>query len=349
MPVYSRAVGPRVDRNQLRGMVSDGFRAMDAGKMIAGKTVLIKPNFCGPASCPPLYSKTDPELIIEVARTAYQLGAGKVVCADNPAGYVKDSAAFFKALQIENRLSEDDITFRDLRTLPFRSIDGYKLSSILQSERPGLIINLTLPKTHHQATLSLSLKNLAMGLLAHEERQAFHNSGSLHQAIVRVNNLLARNTRILHIIDGRRGQEGNGPHFGDPIDLGFMLIGTDPVAVDTLAARAMGFDPSSIETIRVAAQARLGQIEPGIEGDVLPTFKMRPSPAWEFATLPDGRTAVFWISNDGMKGHCNYYSLNPDRLTYSFIKGLEATFTEPVTKEKADNWFFFEGGIAEFL
>ena len=58
--------------------------------------------------------------------------------------------------------------------------------------------------------------------------------------------------RYYSVVDGVIGMEGMGPMQGDPISSGVVLVGTDPVAVDAVAARVMGFDWRKIPMIREA-------------------------------------------------------------------------------------------------
>lgn len=58
--------------------------------------------------------------------------------------------------------------------------------------------------------------------------------------------------RYLTIIDGITGGEGNGPIDVDPVDSGVLLMSTDPVAADAVAASFMGFDPAKIPVIAQA-------------------------------------------------------------------------------------------------
>jgi uncharacterized protein (DUF362 family) len=58
-----------------------------------------------------------------------------------------------------------------------------------------------------------------------------------------------RPKRYYSIVDGIIGMEGNGPMQGDPVQTGVVLGGDDPVAVDMLAARVMGFDWKKIPLI----------------------------------------------------------------------------------------------------
>ena len=47
----------------------------------------------------------------------------------------------------------------------------------------------------------------------------------------------------LAIVDGIIGGQGNGPLCPDPVGSNVLIAGTDPAAVDAVAARLMGFDP----------------------------------------------------------------------------------------------------------
>jgi uncharacterized protein (DUF362 family) len=56
--------------------------------------------------------------------------------------------------------------------------------------------------------------------------------------------------RYYTLIDGIVGMDGMGPMQGDPVRSGVVIGGTDPVAVDMVAARVMGFDWRKIPLIR---------------------------------------------------------------------------------------------------
>jgi uncharacterized protein (DUF362 family) len=58
--------------------------------------------------------------------------------------------------------------------------------------------------------------------------------------------------RYYCLIDGIVGMQGMGPMQGDAVKSGVVIGGTDPVAVDTVAARLMGFDWRKIPVIREA-------------------------------------------------------------------------------------------------
>lgn len=77
------------------------------------------------------------------------------------------------------------------------------------------------------------------------------SSGILRAAPVR---------RLFALVDGIVAGEGEGPFGVTPVDAGLLLAGADPVLVDLVGAKAMGFDWKLIPTI-----AR------GLERPVLPT------------------------------------------------------------------------------
>ena len=55
--------------------------------------------------------------------------------------------------------------------------------------------------------------------------------------------------KYFSLIDGIIGQEGQGPTMGKPKHTSLLIGGSDPVAVDTISAMMMGFDPKKIKTI----------------------------------------------------------------------------------------------------
>jgi uncharacterized protein (DUF362 family) len=56
--------------------------------------------------------------------------------------------------------------------------------------------------------------------------------------------------------------EGEGPGQGDPVDWRIALAGSDPLAVDTLTARLMGFDPARVGYLEYCRRLGLGVGDP---------------------------------------------------------------------------------------
>jgi uncharacterized protein (DUF362 family) len=62
----------------------------------------------------------------------------------------------------------------------------------------------------------------------------------------------------ISIVDGFIAMHREGPRHGTPIKLGTVVVGTDAVAVDAVAAAVMGFDPMQIGYLKYAQEAGLG-------------------------------------------------------------------------------------------
>lgn len=58
--------------------------------------------------------------------------------------------------------------------------------------------------------------------------------------------------KYIGIVDGITGGDGNGPLYPDPVHSGFLITGTNPVAIDATCARIIGFDPLKIPSIKNA-------------------------------------------------------------------------------------------------
>ena len=90
---------------------------------------------------------------------------------------------------------------------------------------------------------------------------------------------LARRARPhVGVVDGFVGMHREGPRHGTPIRLGTVIAGTDPVAVDAVAATVMGFEPLRIGYLHYAHAAGLGVADLGaitILGDPIAEVRRR--------------------------------------------------------------------------
>jgi hypothetical protein len=65
----------------------------------------------------------------------------------------------------------------------------------------------------------------------------------------------------ISLIDGFEAMEGEGPRYGQRVKLGTVVAGTDPVAVDAVAASIMGFEPQEIAYLRQAEFIGMGRAD----------------------------------------------------------------------------------------
>jgi len=119
-------------------------------------------------------------------------------------------------------------------------------------------VNLPKIKTEGHVKVTLSIKNL-FGVPQRRKKSG------LHSRLGEILPYLARVIRSdLIVVDGIVAMEGNGPLIGTPRELGIVVAGVNPVSVDAVCSRMMGFDPSEIGYIEAAHAMGLGEIDLGL-------------------------------------------------------------------------------------
>jgi len=91
--------------------------------------------------------------------------------------------------------------------------------------------------------------------------------------------------RQFAIVDGIVGMEGNGPIQGVPKQVGLVVAGRDPVAVDATCCRIMGIDPLQIGYLRLAA----GDNAAITENNILQTGERIADVSRPFDLIPEFR------------------------------------------------------------
>ncbi len=135
--------------------------------------------------------------------------------------------------------------------------EGVYIPKVLQGKN---IVHLPTVKTHVFTTITGAMKN-AFGGLLHRNRHWTHSV--IHETLV---DLLAIqqdiHPGIFAVMDGTFAGDGPGPramrwHVKD-----ILLASADQVAIDAVSAKLQGFDPLSIDFIRLAHEAGLGIGDP---------------------------------------------------------------------------------------
>lgn len=121
-------------------------------------------------------------------------------------------------------------------------------------------VHLPTMKTHVFTTITGAMKN-AFGGLLNDNRHWTHSV--IHEALVD----LLRIQREIHpgifcVTDGTICGSGAGPRNMEPHVKNFILASADPVAIDAVAARMMGFDPMRLKFLRLAHELGLGTADP---------------------------------------------------------------------------------------
>jgi uncharacterized protein (DUF362 family) len=131
--------------------------------------------------------------------------------------------------------------------------DGIHLPKRMIGEN---IIHLPTMKTHVFTTMTGAMKN-AFGGLLHERRHWTHSV--IHQTLVDLLTIQQEiHSGIFAVMDGTFAGDGPGPRCMVPYEKDFILASADQVAIDAIAAKMMGFDPMSLDFIRIAHERGLG-------------------------------------------------------------------------------------------
>jgi uncharacterized protein (DUF362 family) len=128
------------------------------------------------------------------------------------------------------------------------------------------VISAAKMKTHDRVVTTLSLKNVILGAplndYKHNDKRLTHMEYHFSPKAVLNYNMFHLAQDIypdLGVIDGFVAMEGRGPVGGDPVDARVALASLDPLALDTLTTKLMGFDPTRIMYLRSMAETGMGQ------------------------------------------------------------------------------------------
>jgi uncharacterized protein (DUF362 family) len=118
------------------------------------------------------------------------------------------------------------------------------------------IVHLPTVKCHMYTTTTGAMKNAFGGLL---NTQRHYTHSWIHETLV---DLLAIQHEIhpgiFAVMDGTTAGNGPGPRTMEPVVKNVILASADQVAIDAVAANMMGFEPLSIDYIRLAHERGLG-------------------------------------------------------------------------------------------
>ena len=161
-------------------------------------------------------------------------------------------------------LAEEGVEFIDLNHGPFTRTN-------LNHDRPNatnlnvlynemtFLISFTQMKMHEEATMSAAIKNIALGWPPAEEHGHPKKSLGIHDRLHGFIKAMAEIFPIdLSIVSASPAMIGTGPSKGVPRSTGLVIAGTDPVSVDTVAARFLGFKPQAVQYLYECANMGLG-------------------------------------------------------------------------------------------
>lgn len=166
-------------------------------------------------------------------------------------------------------IKEEDVEFIDMNYGPFIEL---KLDHHIIKTTPinkivdevDVIISFTQLKYHEEATVTASIKNVAMGYPPASVHGFPKKRTGIHEDLHGFIRSFAKKVPIdLAIISLDKAMIGTGPIFGQAVDTpGLIIAGTDPVAADSVGARLLGFLPQGVAYLYGLYKDGLGEADP---------------------------------------------------------------------------------------
>ncbi len=272
----------------------------------SGDRILIKPNMLS-AKDPGRAVTTHPALVRVVAELVVEAG-GIAMIGDSP-GFgsfqrvAEKSGIYAAALDSGAELVEFNEAVEVQGDGTFRSIQLARAYY-----EADTIINLPKLKTHEMMTMTCAVKNL-FGAVVGAGKAGWHlKAGSSREMFARLLlEIYLLKKPALNIVDAIVAMEGNGPGSGDPVKLGLLIAGENPVAVDVIAGRLAGI-PADLLHIEQEA------VRMGLPGSVIHDIVLCGVPLDSLSTscfkLPAGLDVQFGLPSflaKTLKNHLTSY------------------------------------------
>ena len=234
--------------------VERGVGLVGGARMRSGARVVIKPNICN-AKNPDGMVLTNFDIIESVVALAKKATSDiTIVESDNISGTAEKRVVESGLMK---RIDEWGVKFKNLSRdeSEEHEVAGVRFrlpKTVLEAD---YFINLPKMKTEGHVLVTLSMKNL-FGVIVEEKKNKFHKH---------LDSLLPYLSKVVRqdliIADGIVCMEGNGPVVGTPKCLDLVVVGTNPVEVDSVCSRIMGIDPREVKHIVNASKIGVGDMD----------------------------------------------------------------------------------------
>jgi uncharacterized protein (DUF362 family)/Pyruvate/2-oxoacid:ferredoxin oxidoreductase delta subunit len=287
---------PTYEEDRVRIALQEALQLLkwDAGQLTPGEQIYLKPNLAG-ALPPEKAVTTHPAVVKAVACWLKEQGA-EVVIGDSPAGPA--STAYLKLLyrrtgmeavaeELGLSLDQDPGSIEVKGTDP-RAMRVFTLSRAMAKSH-GLI-NLPKFKTHLFTRMTGAVKNLygaVSGIMKVAYHTRFKDPLDFSAMLLDLADILRPR---LTVVDAVVGMEGDGPTWGRPRQVGYLIAGVNLIAIDAVLSLMMGFSLREVPLFRSA---------PPLEVQVV-GVPLAEARVWGFQpprdnSMPDGLEGLTWL------------------------------------------------------
>jgi len=259
--------------DKIERAVADAFRHLPLEKLVRGKVVAVKPNETY-ADKDDTTGVTQPDTLRAVLREVKRFGPKELVVTGGSGAAETDEV--FRVAGLMPVVEQGGATFFDHNRPPFTEVPlEYRPDADMEGPQKSVMVNprvlqyetlisLAQLKLHETATVTLSLKNIAMSFPAadyyghprHSQKHANHFFADMHSFIA----AMAKRFPIhLAVIAGHPAMIATGPLGGHLVETGLVIASTDPVAADAVGARLLGFRSQAVRHLWEAGRFGLGE------------------------------------------------------------------------------------------
>lgn len=192
-------------------------------------------------------------LLRDFGITDITIGEGSAGGGVKKTGSLTGARLIFDALGYGHLQRRYGVKLIDFFEEPFQAVEveGFTLNFARAALETDFLVNMPTLKTHSQTKLSLGLKNLKGCIdvksrkLCHHEHLPLDFFCGLFEEVLRPS---------LTVLDGIYGLE-RGPYFlGTAHRMNLLIASGDPLAVDIMGARVLGYDPESVGHLALYAK-----------------------------------------------------------------------------------------------
>ncbi len=238
----------------------EGFNLSD----FSNKRILIKPNLLM-ATSPEKAVTTHPSVIEAIIEVLKEKKAKEIYIGDTPGNFSTNMEYLYEITGMKRVSEGTGAKLVNLYKDGIIYISGNNLIDRIPivkfAKDVDYIINVPKLKTHTFMLMTCVIKNL-FGLVPGTNKSKMHaiaiNSKNFAEILV---DIFKEINPVINIVDGILGMEGEGPSAGTPRKFGKIIIGIDPVAVDTISSLILGYKPEEVYTNVIAYKKGLGEMD----------------------------------------------------------------------------------------
>jgi uncharacterized protein (DUF362 family) len=255
--------------------INDALGHMPLEQLVRGKIVAVKPNetYAIPDD---VTGVTQPDTLRAVLRAVKKFGPRELIVSGGSGA--AETEDVFRIAGLMPVVQKEGATFFDHNRPPFTEVPlEYRPDADVSGPQKSVMVNprvlqyetlisLAQLKLHQTATVTLSLKNIAMSFPAADyyghprstQKHANHFFADMHSFIA----AMAKRFPIsLAVIVGHPAMIATGPLGGHAVETGMVVASTDPVAADVVGAWLLGFDPQAVRHLWEAGRLGLGETD----------------------------------------------------------------------------------------